>query len=177
VNETQVGRFYTAARKFKQLIGVFPDGTQIWGGPYSVTQVVVAVLAAGAGFGSRALGFWGGNFLGDSALIIVIAAGVGFGVGKLPVSRRSLIHMSTSVTDLLMVDPGGYWRGKPVPSHLVKAKPARQAKPKPHSGPRAAGTSPTQAAAIQQSKVADAVNASTGGGLARIRAVTTATTK
>ena len=103
MNEVQIGRFYTGARKFKQLIGVFPDGTQIWGGPYTVTQFVLALVVALVGFGSRSIGLWGGNLIIDAFYVIVVAAAVGFGVGKLPVSRRSLVHMTSSVLDLLLV--------------------------------------------------------------------------
>jgi hypothetical protein len=37
-------KWFTGARKFPQLIGRTPDGTKLWGGPYTITQVVIVVV-------------------------------------------------------------------------------------------------------------------------------------
>lgn len=165
--EVQVGRFFTAARKFKQLIGVMPDGTQIWGGPYTITQFVVALVTGGFCLLTRSLGLWGGNLIADGLVIVVIAAGSGFLVGKLPVARRSLIHATISVLDLLMVEPTGYWRGKKLPAHLVP--------PKPDKAESAADRAAEAAVpgTVAPAAPAAAPQAPYGGGLARIRATTT----
>lgn len=173
MSEVKVGRFFTSARKFKQLIGVMPDGTSIPGGPYTVTQFVVALVVGAVGFLFRALGLWGGNFLVDTFVIAVFAAAAGYGVGKLPVARRSLVHMFTSCLDLFFVDAGGYWRGKPLPSRLVPAK----TKTRPE-----VTVTPTELVKVVHGAVNDALRedlaepetvSAKSGGLARIRAVTT----
>lgn len=163
MNEVQIGRFYTGARKFKQLIGVFPDGTQIWGGPYTVTQFVLALVVAVVGFGSRSIGLWGGNLIIDAFYVIVVAAAAGFGVGKLPVSRRSLVHMTSSVFDLLLVDSTGYWKGQKIPTHLVPPK-------KPANTQKREQTEEQPAAAALEDSLSAATTENHGGGLARIRA-------
>ena len=170
MSEVKVGRFFTSARKFKQLIGVMPDGTSIPGGPYTVTQFVVALVVGAFGFVLRALGLWGGNFLVDTFVIAVFACAAGYGVGKLPVARRSLVHMFTSCLDLFFVDAGGYWRGKPLPSHLVPAK----TKARPVKSTELVDQFAVQNALRED--IAEPETASAGnGGLARIRAVTTST--
>lgn len=161
--EVQVGRFYTAARKFKQLIGVMPDGTQIWGGPYTITQFVVALVAGGLSLLTRSLGLWGGNLIADGLIIVTIAAGAGFLVGKLPVARRSLIHATISALDLLMVEQAGYWRGKKLPAHLVAPKPTKT---------NQAPAEPTEAAVPAAAASVGAAATRYDGGLARIRAST-----
>ena len=175
MNEVKVGRFFTSARKFKQLIGTMPDGTSIWGGPYTVTQCLVALVVAAFGFVLRALGLWGGNFLVDTFVIAVFACAAGFGVGKLPAARRSLVHMFTSCLDLFFVDAGGYWRGKPLPSHLVpaktKARPETTVKPTELVDQFAGALEDALREDLAQPETASAGN----GGLARIRAVTTST--
>lgn len=37
-------KWFTGARKFPQLIGRTPDGGKLWGGPYTITQVIIAVV-------------------------------------------------------------------------------------------------------------------------------------
>lgn len=165
MSEVKVGRFFTSARKFKQLIGVMPDGTSIPGGPYTVTQFVVALVVGAFGFLFRALGLWGGNFLVDTFVIAIFAAAAGYGVGKMPVARRSLVHMFTSCLDLFFVDAGGYWRGEPLPSHLVPAK--TKTRPKTTVNPELAEAS---AGSLHENLTESEARS---GGLARIRAVTT----
>lgn len=160
--EVQVGRFYTAARKFKQLIGVLPDGTQIIGGPYTITQFVVALVVGGVLLLTRYLGLWGGNLIADGLFIVIAAVGAGFLVGKLPVARRSLIHAATSALDLLMVESTGYWRGRKMPAHLVPPKPQKASR----ANVSTIEATVTSAAAIEPHTGYD-------GGLARIRASTT----
>ena len=47
--QTEVARFYTRSRKFPRLIGRLHDGTKIPGGPYTVTQAIVAAYQGAAG--------------------------------------------------------------------------------------------------------------------------------
>ena len=40
-----VGKFFTRAMKIPLMVGRLIDGTRLWGGPYTVPQIVVGVVA------------------------------------------------------------------------------------------------------------------------------------
>ncbi|MGP9587202.1 hypothetical protein ACT3TB_16255 [Micrococcaceae sp. AOP34-BR2-30] len=107
-----IGRFYTSARRFKQVLGSLPDGTKIPGGPYTYAQVGVMIAVLILGWLTR--GVWGsGSAVGDLLLIIVIAVGAGFIIAKMPPSRRSPLRVLGSIIALLAhPGPGGRWKGK-----------------------------------------------------------------
>lgn len=111
-----VGRFYTAARKFKQLIGQLPDGTVIPGGPYTLTQFVPAmtiILLA-------ALKFWLFGFPGFlwtllQIMVVLLVAGASiFILGKVPPTRRSLFHLASTYPALIFSSKSGYWNGQAI---------------------------------------------------------------
>lgn len=81
-------KWFTAARKFPQLIGRTPDGTQLPGGPYTITQLVVGGIVAlllwnTTGVWAR-FGLAGNIIVGPAILIGVVIA-----VGKLPFGMRN----------------------------------------------------------------------------------------
>lgn len=106
------GRFYTSARRFKQVLGSLPDGTKIPGGPYTYTQIAVIVGTFIVGWITR--GVWSlGSAIGDFALLIVISVGLGFLIARMPSSRRSPLRMLGSMVALLAhPGPGGNWKGR-----------------------------------------------------------------
>lgn len=127
-----VGKFYTSARKFKQLIGQLPDGTMIPGGPYTLTQFVPALIIIVL-FGIKIWIFGLGSFtslLIQSIIVITISAVTVIGLGKLPPTRRSIFHLASTTPALIYSDPNGYWVGKPIEKNkhssdaLLKALPA-----------------------------------------------------
>jgi len=66
--QTEVARFYTRSRKFPRLIGRLHDGTKIPGGPYTVTQAIVAAVVLALGLVTR--GLWGtGTILVDIPIV------------------------------------------------------------------------------------------------------------
>lgn len=108
------GRFYTSARRFKQVLGSLPDGTKIPGGPYTYTQIGVMLGTLVLGWLTR--GVWGsGSAIGDLIILIAIAVGAGFVVAKLPTSRRSPLRLLGSTFALLThPGPGGRWESRPL---------------------------------------------------------------
>lgn len=114
--EYLVGKFYTAARKFKQLIGQLPDGTMIPGGPYTATQFVPGLIIIGLfglkiwilGFGSFTSFLIQTIFVATFSLVTVLA------LGKIPPTRRSIFHLMSTTPSLIFSNSSGYWVGKPI---------------------------------------------------------------
>lgn len=87
--QTEVARFYTRSRKFPRLIGRLHDGTKIPGGPYTVTQGIVAAVLLALGLVTR--GLWGtGTILVDIPIVLLVAWGGAWGAGRLPATRRNV---------------------------------------------------------------------------------------
>ena len=139
------GRFYTSARRFKQVLGSLPDGTKIPGGPYTYTQIGVMVGTLIAGWITR--GVWGsGSAVGDLVLLVAIAVGAGFIVGKMPASRRSPLRLLGSIFALLShPGPGGRWRGRPLKLSRKAQKLQREQKNAAKAAARAAKKKATKA--------------------------------
>lgn len=81
-------KWFTAARKFPQLIGRTPDGGKLWGGPYTITQVAVGVVGIVVLWNTTWL--WArfsfvGNLMVGPGLVIALV----YGVGKLPFGMRN----------------------------------------------------------------------------------------
>lgn len=79
--EREVARFYTRSRKFPRMVGRLPEGTRIWGGPYTFTQLGLGLVAIFVALATRGVWSWG------SVLIdLVVAWGWG---GASPTSGAS----------------------------------------------------------------------------------------
>lgn len=111
-----VGRFYTSARFFKQVLGSLPDGTKIPGGPYTYTQIGTMLGILIGGWALRGLGIWtSGSGLGDILLLLVVAVGAGYLIAQLPSSRRNPLKLiGSAITLLTHPGPGGRWKGQPL---------------------------------------------------------------
>ncbi|MGJ9374395.1 hypothetical protein [Nesterenkonia sp. CF4.4] len=112
-NQTETGKFYTASRHFQQVIGVFHDGTAIPGGPYTVTQFIVAVAVLAGGFVTR--GIWAVHWIPYTLLVVGIAWAAVWVTGKLPTSRRSPLNTLNSISDLLKTSRYGMVGGREFP--------------------------------------------------------------
>lgn len=111
--EPEVVKWFTAARRFPQLIGKTPDGHILWGGPYTISQVVggVGVLVGGL----RTTSMWGHfGVLGNSALLFVVVFAIVYGLGRLPLGGRSPLTMATHVGRMFIASTSGYYRGRPI---------------------------------------------------------------
>lgn len=138
--QRETGKFYSAARSFKQLLGVTPDGTSIPGGPYTVTQFVLGLAVLAVGFLSRPL--WGDSLLQDAIYIGAATVGVIFVTGKIPSTRRNPFKMVQAVWRLLRHSRQGVYRGRPADEVLPRSSWKNVArKDKEKSLPRAGKTS------------------------------------
>lgn len=113
-NDREVGRFYTSARSFKQVLGSLPDGTKIPGGPYTHSQIGTMVGILIVGWIARDI--WSiGSVVGDFIALIAIAVGAGYLIGQMPSSRRNPLKLlSSALTLVTHPGPGGRWRGRPL---------------------------------------------------------------
>lgn len=105
-----VVRWYTRARKFPQLIGRTPDGTRLWGGPYTITQVVIAGALLAVGWQTTAVwarfGFTGNVVFAGAVFAVVI-----WSVGKIPVGSRNPLSVAAGVCRALLAPQTGRTRG------------------------------------------------------------------
>ncbi len=124
-SQIQTGRFYTAARKFQQLIGVTPAGEAIPGGPYTITQVIVAVVILAGGFLSRPL--WSVDVVADFLIIAAATVGITYIAGRMPRSRRSIINLMNCWAELMLRSRHGKYRGKSMQTSWSKTKPKKPA--------------------------------------------------
>lgn len=108
------GHFFTSARRFKQVLGSLPDGTRIPGGPYTYSQVGVALGVVILGWLTR--GLWGtASGIGDLLILVIIGIGSAVLIGRLPQGRRSPLRLAGSMFALLThPGPGGRWKGRPL---------------------------------------------------------------
>lgn len=105
----EIVKWYTRARRFPKLIGKTPDGTRIWGGPYTYTQVIVAVVVLVVG--NETLWLWGQFGLVGNALVLVGGSyGAAVAAGRLPIGMRSPVSVGV-----------GCWRALTAPAHGVHA--------------------------------------------------------
>lgn len=96
-DETEVVKWYTRARRFPQLIGKTHNGTPIWGGPYTYTQVFagVGVLV----LGTKTTWLWGGfGLIGNALVLVGVAYGVVMLVGRMPIGSRNPLSVAAGAT-------------------------------------------------------------------------------
>lgn len=108
-----VVKWFTRARKFPQLIGRTPDGTRIWGGPYTLTQAL-----GGAGVlvvGLKTMSLWAHfGFIGSLVVLVTITASVVWGLGRIPVGARSPLSMAAGVARAVGAPKTGRLGGHPI---------------------------------------------------------------
>ena len=108
-----VGKFFTRAMKIPLMVGRLIDGTRLWGGPYTVPQIVAGFIALLVLWQAFAWFFSTGFILTDAILVVLGAWGVAFLVGRLPDSRRNLFNMMTSMASATATSKTGFYRGSP----------------------------------------------------------------
>lgn len=137
-NETpEIVKWYTRARKFPQLIGKTADGTKLWGGPYTYTQVIgaAAVLVVGL----KTTSWWGSFGLIGNALVALGAAyGTALLLGRLPIGSRNPISVGSGTLRALTRPAQGTLGGAPL--RIRRPHRARTALVIRHTIPAAAPT-------------------------------------
>lgn len=108
-----VGKFFTRAMKIPLMVGRLIDGTRLWGGPYTVPQIVAGFIALLVLWQAFAWFFSTGLIFTDAILVIFGAWGVAFLVGRLPDSRRNLFNLMTSMASATATSKTGFYRGSP----------------------------------------------------------------
>ncbi|MFC4372282.1 hypothetical protein [Citricoccus nitrophenolicus] len=144
----EVGRFYSGARNFKQVLGSFPDGSKIPGGPYTFTQFGVLVGSLFIAWITNPL--WSIDLVSD----VIIGGGAAFGLallaGRMPGSRRNPIRVIVGIYGLLVRPRRGVYRGRPMRATFSKAshRQLRARKGKPTGRPQESVTLPSEAAPV-----------------------------
>ena len=119
--QTEVARFYTRSRKFPRLIGRLHDGTKIPGGPYTVTQGIVAAVLLALGLVTR--GLWGmGTILVDIPIVLLVAWGGAWGAGRLPTTRRNVASLVLGAFGAVLSPAAGKYQEQTVklrPPHFA----------------------------------------------------------
>lgn len=119
--QSEVARFYTRSRKFPRLIGRLHDGTKIPGGPYTVTQAIVAAVLLALGLVTR--GLWGtGTILVDIPIVLLVAWGGAWGAGRLPATRRNVGSILLGAVGAMFRPAAGKYREQTVklsPPHFA----------------------------------------------------------
>ena len=108
-----VGKFFTRAMKIPLMVGRLIDGTRLWGGPYTVPQIVAGCIALLVLWQAFAWFFSTGLIFTDAILVIFGAWDVAFLVGRLPDSRRNLFNLMTSMASATATSKTGFYRGSP----------------------------------------------------------------
>ena len=86
-DDLRVGKFYTRGLKIPTLVGRLTDGTRIWGGPYTIPQLVVGVIALMILWQVVSRFLSTGFIITDAALILAGAWGITIAVGKITCPR------------------------------------------------------------------------------------------
>jgi hypothetical protein len=119
--ETLVGRCYTKARRHPLVVGTLPGGGRLWGGPYTIPQLVVAAASFALLLLFRPV--WA-HF--GSVLNVLIAVGVPlalvFAVRRVSVDGRNPLAVAGSVLSVLGSPAEGRLGGRPVKA-LARRRP------------------------------------------------------
>lgn len=142
----EVVKWFTRARRFPQLIGRTPDGARLWGGPYTVTQVVGAGVTLF--LGTQTMGLWAHHgLLGNAGVLLGVTYGLVLALGRIPVGSRNPLSVTAGIGRALAASTTGTLAGRPVklarPHHVrhrivVLQTPAVAPKPAPAPQPAAA---------------------------------------
>lgn len=118
--EREVVRFYTRARRFPHVLGRFPDGTKIPGGPYTLTQVVGGGLLVLIGV--RTMGVWGvGNGMTNVAFLLLATVGTVKLLGRLQTGGRGPIAVALGGYTAVASPKFGRQDGRPVTRRRARA--------------------------------------------------------
>lgn len=115
VERPRVSRFYTGVRRIPIMIGK-AGNTRLPGGPYSVTQFIVAGVVLVVGWNTMSV--WGPLF-GTFPLVRIVAL-LGMAVtalwlaGQLPSTRRKIHHLATDTVGAIANPSAGTLNGQPM---------------------------------------------------------------
>lgn len=125
--EIRVGKFFTRSRKIPVLIGRLMDGSKIWGGPYTILQVVIGAVTIFLMWQTNNQGLWGlGNIIIDMPLCLGVGWGAAWASGRIPSTRRNLLNAALSTSAGFVQSRAGIYKGKPLRvKHAAKSRPKK----------------------------------------------------
>lgn len=110
----EIAGFYTRSRKFPKMIGRMTDGTRIWGGPYTLTQVGIGGVVLLILLITRTYLWTTGFVLFD----MLLAGGVSWCVikivGYIPTFKRNLVSVLVDALAAMFKPRGGMYLGRVV---------------------------------------------------------------
>lgn len=109
----EVARFFSQARRIPMLVGKLPDGTRIWGGPYTIYQIL-AVLVTASGMYLFRSQWSSGAILSDLLVGAVLVACVGLLAGQIPLDARNPFVLVGGFGNALQAPRMGTYRGRRV---------------------------------------------------------------
>ncbi|MFF3747488.1 hypothetical protein [Streptomyces kronopolitis] len=110
--EPLIGRCFTKARRHTLVVGRWPGGGRIWGGPYTVPQIIVAAATFAAAFLTR--GLWAHHGLVDVVPLVGVPYALAVIVGRVHVDGRNPLSVAGSVLGLAASSGSGRMDGRPV---------------------------------------------------------------
>ena len=110
--EPLIGRCFTKARKHTLVVGHWPGGGRIWGGPYTVPQIIVAAATFAAAFLTR--GLWAHHGLVDVLPLVGVPYALALVVGRIHVDGRNPLSVAASALGLAASGSSGRMDGRPV---------------------------------------------------------------
>ena len=111
--DVEVVRWYTRARRFPRLVGRTHTGGKIWGGPYTITQVVGAVVVVIAMLNTTSL--WAkGSVFTNVALLAGITYAAVLALGKIPPDARNPLSVAAGAAGALLTPRHGRQGGRPL---------------------------------------------------------------
>ncbi|WP_329625859.1 hypothetical protein OG357_38135 (plasmid) [Streptomyces sp. NBC_01255] len=112
-DEVLVGRCYTKARRHPLMIGKWPGGRKrIWGGPYTVLQVIVIAVVFGVLMLTRSA--WAHFGLVNLVVAIGVPYGLSLLVRHVHVDGRNPLLVAVSAVGVVVAPGGGRLGGRPV---------------------------------------------------------------
>lgn len=139
--QVEVVKWYTRARRFPRLVGRTHTGGKIWGGPYTITQVVGAVVVVIAMLNTTSL--WArGTVFTNVAILAGVTYAVVFALGKMPPDARNPLSVLAGAAGALATPREGRQGGRPLRAVRPQRLSARIAV-QPTTGQRASSASPT----------------------------------
>lgn len=106
-----IGRSYTRARKHPLVIGRFPGGGRIPGGPYTITQIVTMVAVFILLLGLRDL--WAVFGLGNVLVLVVVPWGLAWLMRYARMDGRDPARALLGLLAYATAPPGGRLAGRP----------------------------------------------------------------
>ncbi|MFF3934133.1 hypothetical protein [Streptomyces hirsutus] len=112
-DEVLVGRCYTKARRHPLMIGKWPGGQRpIWGGPYTVPQVIVIAVVFAALMLTR--GVWAHFGLVNFLIAVGVPYGLSLVVRHVHIDGRNPLLVALSAGGAVVAPASGRLGGRPV---------------------------------------------------------------